>query len=429
MKRKRFLKNTCGVSSMYDAVLFIVMVSLSGVVLLPALQSNIAVDTSIEKHREHVADETLNAFLVSRVDCFSYKVCGDIIDGTADSVGINSSTNELYRSITNWLIGREQIHKTYGSLISEDLACQFRMPFSILGSKRINIFTGDYDRQLENKIVDFLSSYLGDKYSFNLSAKWHPIKGVDFGGESFIGDTPPDVDCHVARSFITMPYSPKINVPGVGEIVFSRYWFEDFMVGIPELDNIDDLVTGYDPLFTELELDGWKNNLSSNLSAMAEGFLLDGLQDDMGSMLFSGVLNLTLRYGFGKIRNMVESLTGDNITDALGESLGMTDSFFDGFTDEDNPLVVDITEELTKAVDPGSLLTDALDELENQTCNFVINLVRDMLNPYIESFIVDVLQEIDAGVFDLESVVFDWLFERVSLTRAEVTLTVWEARG
>jgi len=80
---------------MYNAVLFIVMVSLSGVVLLPALQSDIAIDTSIEKHREHVADEALNTFLVSRVDKFSYKMCGDIIDDAAKSIGINTSSEGL----------------------------------------------------------------------------------------------------------------------------------------------------------------------------------------------------------------------------------------------------------------------------------------------------------------------------------------------
>jgi len=59
---------------MYDAVLFIVMVSVSGVVLLPALHSDIAIESSVETHREAVVDEALNTFLVSRVDKFSYKV-------------------------------------------------------------------------------------------------------------------------------------------------------------------------------------------------------------------------------------------------------------------------------------------------------------------------------------------------------------------
>jgi len=81
MKRRKFLKNTRGVSSIYDAVLFIVMVSLSGVVLLPAIQSDIAIDASIEKHRtssnlsdvtvtliHDVTDTTLGTYTYSSIE-------------------------------------------------------------------------------------------------------------------------------------------------------------------------------------------------------------------------------------------------------------------------------------------------------------------------------------------------------------------------
>jgi len=101
MKHRKFVRNIYAISVMYDAVLFIVMVSISGAVLLPALQSNIAIETSVKTHREHVADEALNAFLVSRVDTFSYKVAGDIIDDAAGRIGIDNSSEGLYDSITN----------------------------------------------------------------------------------------------------------------------------------------------------------------------------------------------------------------------------------------------------------------------------------------------------------------------------------------
>ena len=71
MSWRNFLRDTHGLSLMYDAILFIVMVSLSGVVLLPALQNNIAVKTSVDVHREHVADEALGVLLATRVDRFS----------------------------------------------------------------------------------------------------------------------------------------------------------------------------------------------------------------------------------------------------------------------------------------------------------------------------------------------------------------------
>jgi len=436
MRRKNFLRDTHGLSLMYDAILFIVMVSLSGVVLLPALQSNVAVKTSVDVHREHVADEALGTFLATRVDRFSYKVCGDIIDDVADLIGIDNSSNGLYGSITDWLIGREQIHKTYSNLLSENLACQFRMPFSVLGSNRINIFTGDYDRQLRDNISCFLSSYLGDKYRFNLSAKWHPIKGVDFGGEMFVGERPPTVNSHVAQSFVTMPYSPKMNLPGVGEVIISRYWledfFRDFVHDIPWLENITTLIDEY-VSFTKEEL---KNKLSENLTTLAEGFLCNGLKNGTGATIFPGILNITLQYGFGKIRTMAQNLTEEGIMTALGESIGMIDSFFGELGGADNPLVKSIQEEITTTIIEylelpiGTLLTTALDELENQTRNFTINLVHNTLNPYIYDFAGSIVDILYVGeLVDAIKSIPDWLFDRISISKGEVTLTIWEVRG
>lgn len=143
MKKRTILRNKTAVSMMYDAVFFIVMVSLSGVVLMPALQSDVAVEGSIDKHREHLADEALNTLLVSRADKLSYKVGGDLIDDVAGSIGIDNSSDGLYGSILNWLLAREQLHKTYSNLISENLGCQIRLPFSVFGTNRFNVFTSD----------------------------------------------------------------------------------------------------------------------------------------------------------------------------------------------------------------------------------------------------------------------------------------------
>jgi len=421
---------------MYDAILFIVMVSLSGVVLLPALQSNVIVNTSVDVHREHIADDALGAFLSSRVDRFSYKVCGDIIDDVAGGIGIDNSSDGLYGSIMEWLLGREQIHKTYASILSEDLACQFRMPFSVLGSNRINIFTGDYDRQLRNNISSFLSSYIGDKYFFNLSSRWHPIKGVEFGGEMFIGKRPPTSNSYVARSYITMPYSPKIEVPGVGEVILSRYWFEDLfndMVhNIPWLENITELINYYTS-FTKEEL---KEKFSENLSVLAEGFLCSGLKNESDATIFPGVLNITLQYGFEKIKTMVQNFTEDAVSNVLGESLGMIDSFFGDLGGVGNPIAESVQDELTSTImdslglPVGTFLTTALDELENQTRNFTGNLVHDMLTPYIDSFAESIVDNLYAGgPVDVIKSISDWLFDRISISKAEVTLTIWEVRG
>jgi len=225
MRHRPFLKNTTGISVMYDAVLFVVMVSLSGVVLIPALQNNISVESSIKKHQEHTADETLNTLLVSRVDKFTYNLAGDALNLIVTD---SYESNDIYTSLSTWLLGHEQLHKTYANLIADDLGVQFRMKLLPDINIRSNFLTSEFDTNLQDDIEDFLSAYLGDKYKFKFTAVWFPIKetitGYIIGGELVIGDEPPLEDCFVSQCFISMPYN-------------STQSFIDTINNFPTLDN------------------------------------------------------------------------------------------------------------------------------------------------------------------------------------------------
>ena len=440
MESRRLTKNKSAVSSMYDAVLFIVMVSLSGVVLLPALQSNVPVETSVEEHRENVADEALNAFLVTRVDKFSYDVCGDVIDDVARSLGVNTSSDGLYSSITEWLLGREQLHKTYANLLCENLGCQFRIPFSVFGSKRVNIFTGDFDRQLEGEVNSFFTSYLGDKYNFNFSARWHPIVGVDFGGELFIGDKPPTVDSHVARSCIVMPYSPVLDIGGF-EIVLTQHWLEtvlfDSVLGfIPEFENITSVIKNY----SSYTLENVTNSLEENVTSLVYGFLIDGIENKDNETVFPGILNASISYGFGSVKLAIDEAVENLSKDLMGEAFGFLDNLFSNFSGFLNPLATAIVDNLTTSIQdllgaPVGSLNEALDKLETMVKEKAGSIVAGFLDDYVQCFIESLSQLIEQGLSDFDalmkevkSYISKWLFERISLNKAVVTLTVWAVR-
>lgn len=191
MFKRSFLKNKKAVSVMYDAVLFVVMVSLSGVVLIPALQSNIAVESSIKKHQEHTADETLNTLLVSRADKLDYNLADSFLNPI---VGDMFNGNDIYNSISSWILGHEQLHKTYANLIGENLGCQF------------SLVSNDFTKELEEDIKNFLTNYLGDKYGFRFTAIWRPVNNIILG-KIELGETPADQDSYVSKSYIVMPYN------------------------------------------------------------------------------------------------------------------------------------------------------------------------------------------------------------------------------
>lgn len=163
--RKKFLENKKAVSVLYDAVLFIVMVSLSGVALIPALQNDNSVETIVDTHRENIAEETLQTLLVSKIDKFTYKS------------GIQSY---------------EQRHKTFANLIAENLA-----------SQKKSFFISDFTKSLKQEIKNFFNDFLGNKYGFSFQAKWC-VDNKILGEISFGGDKP-EKDCYVAKSKIMTP--------------------------------------------------------------------------------------------------------------------------------------------------------------------------------------------------------------------------------
>jgi len=423
------------------------MVSLSGVILLPALQSDVAVKTSVDTHREHIADQALNTFLVSRTDKFSYKFCGDVIDDVAGSLGIDNSSDGLYGLITNWILAREQIHKNYANLIADDLGCQLRLPFSVFGTNRFNIFTGDLERQLKNDTTKFFSSYLGDKYLFNFTAWWHPIKGAPLGGEIYIGDHPPNKDCYVSETSVVMPYSPVLTIDNTS-IIFTEHWLKKQLFSglgefgynnssIPSITNIKRILTDYvtNNLSSPYHERGNATNATyENVSLLTYGFLISGILNDTDDMIFPGIVNMTVAYFFDKLKNATTGFVEEAIDDFIGEAIGsLDDMFFSLNSSVDNPVMQGIYDKLNDSIH-GLLnlsagdLNEAFDMFEVAIKDNVTGVIKNFLDPYIFLFVKSVFDLIDTGL-DLADMLIDWLFEHISLDRAYVALTVWEARG
>ena len=442
MKPRGFLDDVFGISLLYDAVLFIIMVSLAGVVLLPALRSNIAVETSVEKHREHTADETLQTYLASRADFFEYRILGDIIDTVAGRIGIDNLSNGLYQSITHWILAHEQLHKTYATLIAENLGCQFHLPFTVLGVHRLNIFTAEYDRQLSNETNRFFSNVFHEKFEYNITAWWHPIKGVSFGGEFYSGLRPPLKDSYVAHSSLIMPYSPVVTL-GNHTLVFTKYWLQHQLFSndtgfgrssIPVLANITLVLESYTN--EQSPYDSRENAteaVQENLSALVYGFLVNGVRNETNITVFPGIVNMTLTYGFEKIKHIAGQFLEDALNESFGDAIRDIDRLFTGLNESINdPLSQTILEHLNTTLHTlcnGSFpcFNDAIAACETRIKENVTTLLKSFLDPYIESFVQGVFDVIDT-IHDFAEMLVNWLFDRISLNTAEVTLTIWTVR-
>jgi hypothetical protein len=442
MTLRSFLRDPFGVSLLYDAVLFLVMVSLAGVVLLPTLHSPIAVTSSVEKHREEVVDDALQTLLVSRVDQFDYLFCGEQVDGLATSLGINTSSEGLYSVLTHWLLAHEQRHKTYATLLAEDLGCQFSLPQEVMGVDRLNCFTTAFDEQLQNETQQVLSGILGDKYGYNLTALWHPLRTVRFGGEFSIGEPPPQTDTSVARSILSMPYLPVFQV-GNRTVVLTKQSLTHALFSndlffrrssVPAIANItlilENYTNGRPPYDTrEIAMAG----VRENLSVLTYGFLLQGIQNETKVTVFPGIVHLTLSSGFERLKNLTTQLLDKALDESFGAVVRSIDGVFSGLnSSEDNPLSSMILEGFNTTF---HLLVNgsfgSFDEVfaacEMLITEQVTEMLSTLVDPLIDAFVNMVFDSVDM-IQEFATQLIDWLFDSISLSTGEVTLTIWAVR-
>ncbi len=442
MKHRPCLDDLFGVSLMYDAVFFIIMVSLAGVILLPVLRTDIALESSVDKHREEIADETLHTYLVTRADLFDYKFCGTLIDEIAGHIGIKNTTDGLYGSVTHWLLAHEQRHKTYATLLAEYLGCQFRLPFSFIGTNQINIFVGDFEQQLRNETERFFSSLLSEKYRYNLSAWWHPVRGVPFGGEFCIGEQPPTKDCYVAQSFFMMPYTPVFSL-GNRTIIFTKHWLKqqlfDDELGlsrstIPSITNMTIVLQNYTnkkPPFDTRE--NATRATKENLSDLVYGFLIDGIANKTNVTVFPGIVHATIQYGFEKIKNMTGQFFDKTLNESFGASIASIDRLFSGLNSSvSHPLSQAILMSLNATL--GELFNGSFDSLNKafEVCeraikDRIVQLIQESIDTILEIFVHALFDIIDT-IMDFSEMLIDLLFDCISLNRAEVMLTIWAVR-
>ena len=404
MKRRIFSRNSFAVTMMYDAILFVVMVSMSGAVLIPALQSDIAVEGSIEKHREEIVDEALLMLMTSRADDFGYTLAGSQIESlTGIDVDYSGDDLSLVDTAVKTFLGREQKHKTYADICVENLICQL----NVFGT-RINIFTEDFDEELVEEITTILNEYLGEKYQFNFVIRWRPILGLEFGGDLEIGPTPPDTT-HVAKSYVTLPNT------------YFSDWFkavEDYI--IDQVNSVTSWANDSDSLKMQIK------NLTFNL---IENITINGF------LGYDSLIGKTVDYVFKPIEEGIGKIFGES----AGMILEPLETVCPGVTEQLESFLIGSIGSLAgfdmvaaDADGDGDVnISEGLDSLKGYVVDEVSGMLGSLFDGYIESFasfIVDTL-DIITQLDEFKENLVDFFKEHLNVLRAEMVLTIWEARG
>jgi len=416
--------NRKGISAMHDAILFIVMVSLSGVILLPAFINNPITESEIERERSETADEALIVLLSVTPKEFNYTLAKETIDSVMNKAGINSQ-GDLGKAIFNWLLGIKQYHKSYGELIAENLASQFLLS---LGGKdyRMNILTQDFDKRLKENISRELNKILEKRYKYNFTAKWEPIIGLPFGGEICVGTSPPET-AYVSKTFVTMPFAPVITIDGK-EVHLNKNWIKERIENAGAIGNVSKLISKIPP--TDAEWNKLEEQLEENLTNLIYGFLFNGIETENG--IFPGILNITLHLILEKIIEYIEkSETFNSFVSSLNnifkDGMGIMEYLINltlthiyemvGGYDE---LEGSIKEKINKIID--SVIIYMLNSLENSEFG---NALKEYISDFVD-FIIEKLKESGEVIKGVKNMIDDWLFNRLSISRAEISLAIWE---
>lgn len=433
-----FSRNNHALSVMYDAVFFIVLVSLSGVILFSAFQPNSQSKTMIEGINEKRVDDIAHLLLCSTSNQCNYTVGGTIIDSTASSLGIDtSSDNGLYHSVIDRVGGHEIQHGTFGQLIIENLAAQWNCSLFNRSNEQMNWFTKEFSHVLCSEIDSFLKDQIGNRFHYQFKAYWYPIKMVPFGGYLQVGETPPQNDYFLAKKKISMPFSPAFTW-GNQTIVFSEYWIHVFLSEqieseYNEMKNISFLLNQSqkknDLSMNETTL---RLALSGNLSSLFVKIAVDGLHIGQNNCYFPGVISLLIDDFFSHMLAFTQNKWDEALQSATGQGLSHINSFLSNINSSSlidpitNSIEIQIKEMISTVFNSSfSSINHAVTYLKEEIKSILQESINDFIQPcsnQCAQHLIESYQSIEKS----STIISSWLLDQFSFSQAIMVLIIWE---
>ena len=427
MKKSKFMGNKNAVSIVQDTLLFLVFISISAMILSPAI---IQINTDavvIDKSNDLNVQEVLHTLLSSTVDQYSYRTAASYIDSVACVVGINTTQPEgLYQTITDHFLGKQQYHKPLSQLIPEQLTTQYQIKINT-STISCNPFLGNANQKLTTLIKNRLDQILPSRTHYNFTAYWQPIHEVSFGGKISVGEHIPPTTCYSAHQTLSLPILPRIKI-GNQSIFFSSYHIKSMINSstfvLPQIQNISNLQN------SSMQLSNSNRSLylTQNISSLLYDILITGCQDNTSNLILPSALDIILSYIFNadsfsmKTNDLQQS--SENYLDPLNSIFNMCQQ----------PSQQEIPTDLTASIFSsfGSSITSLVQPMLLNTLSDFIDLVKsyiiDLIHPIItliSSQIVPLFLSTQKPVLSLIEDLIDTMFSHLSLSTAQVSLTVW----
>lgn len=386
-----FLNDSCGFSTTFDVILFLILISISAVILMPSNTGNTQINSALDSKNQENSGDTLLTLLNGRVDDFEYTVAGDQMDALAGTFN-NSS---VYTAGKKIIAGKELRHKTFSDIAAENTAAQWVIYYN--GTKTIlNFMMTNYSNSSKNIMKSYLDTQIGDRYSYNFSVIWRPFTNVPIGGNLNIGEPVPR-NAYVESSYISMPYHIGLTRDQVEEIIDDNFNNSEFGNISAMLDELKTNETARVALENEI-----MNSITDAINETVNGSVDLVVDEKIGPMLdearnkmIGDVDNLLLGSGV---------FLGQELNDRINNTL-----------DEENGNIDGTMSDKLKSY----LKTTAGEEIQAVSNEEIRSFTTELVDMYVNNAIT---------IDDAKDRILTEVFSRINMNRALATLSIWEKR-
>jgi len=367
-------RNCRGYSTMVDAMAFLVLVSVAGMMLAPVIFPPCSSVNTADK--EQVASAVLLGLVDARVGEFNYSMVPAFVSDYVHDMGGKLDSSELLSNVVNSLFSHHLLHRTYADLLCDFAASQFYLDMG--AGAELNFMTSSYRIELENKLDEYFIGVLGPGWDWRLQIAWEPFSGLALGSYAAFG-------------------SPQPGAAWCSEIDVSMPYFESV--------TMEEVLAVLEP----------------HAGCIAVSKTSEGVENhvrDAFKALLDDVLNATVMTGFQALFEWAEGFSGASRLLRLNESL-MSGSEIDGVLEYEFTIVDG---------DESEDLTLELDGMRDFLCSVVMNGNEQFLKDY--STMLHVFLE--SGEPDEEEVLknlYGTLYGRFSLNSARLSIQLWEVKA
>ena len=427
MNYRRLCLNTRAISLVQDTLLFLVFISISALILTPAIIQSSSNDYHYDHLVESKVDETLLTLLSMTRQNYSYVTGINYINDLATTIGIDTSQNNgLYKIITSHFLSKQQLHKSIAQLITENLATQYTIVNDNITLK-LNPFAGDSQQQLTKLLSTELIRLLPPQTFFNLTAYWYPIRNIPFGGRISIGDPiPTSISTYSSNQILSMPFLPCLELEN-DTFCFSstllKQSIKPFSQKIEPLHNIT-LLCNQSLTNNEINRSGL---LSENISSFLFEMLLYGVRTQDNVLVIPSVIDVLFNHVFS---SSTFSLSTEQNSDNLENDFEFVDNLFTTISIENSDCIIpDITTYIVSSY--GQILNRYIDSYVLSTISDFIVFIKQNICQLLHPLIIRISDQLSNQVLSKNTsiihsnLIIDTVFDYLSLSTASISLSIW----